>query len=95
MNHRRHTSCSVSMDSPVAGWSSRTPRRPATGMSCGVDSELRTMTPLLNDPDLSQGGRKYLYSIARIYSTSQMKQLKQDQYHHLLFKELAKGEVAS
>lgn len=46
---------------------------------------------MLNDPDLSEGGRKYLYSIARIYSTSQMKQLKQDQYHQLLFKELAKG----
>ncbi|KAL8605128.1 hypothetical protein ACOMHN_018929 [Nucella lapillus] len=91
VNHRRHTSCRVSRDSPIVGWTGL-PRRPATtSTSVGVDSELHSMSPLLNDPDIPQGGRKYLYSIARIYSTSQMKQLKQDQYQKLLFRELGKG----
>ncbi|XP_076434888.1 uncharacterized protein LOC143274831 [Babylonia areolata] len=93
VNHRRHTSCRVTGDSPVLGWRGL-PRRPATttaASTTGVDSELRAMSPMLNDPDISQGGRRYLYSIARIYSTSQMKQLKQDQYQQLLLKELSKG----
>ena len=97
VNHRRHTSCRVSGDSPVVGWTG-IPRRPTTsttGTHVGTDSEMQSMTPMLNDPDLTQGSRKYLYSIARIYSTSQMKQLKQDQYHQLLFKELNKGEDGS
>nr|KAG5713258.1 hypothetical protein BaRGS_007785 [Batillaria attramentaria] len=49
------------------------------------------MGSMLNDPELGPGERRYMYSIARIYSTSQMKQLKKDQYSQLLFRELAKG----
>ncbi|KAK7087159.1 hypothetical protein V1264_021243 [Littorina saxatilis] len=91
VNHKRHTSCRVTPDTrPAVGWRGA-PRRPQTGASTSLGSELRSMTPMLNDPDLTPGERKYLYSIARIYSTSQMKALKVDQYHQLLFKELGKG----
>lgn len=86
VNHRRHTSCRVSSESPVVGWNP--PRRPHTSSTMETEEELGSM---LNDPDLSLGERRYLYSIARIYSTSQMKQLKKDQYSQLLLRELAKG----
>ncbi|KAK7505980.1 hypothetical protein BaRGS_00002702 [Batillaria attramentaria] len=89
VNHRRHTSCRVSGESPVVGWNP--PRRPHTSASMATEAELRSMGSMLNDPELGPGERRYMYSIARIYSTSQMKQLKKDQYSQLLFRELAKG----
>lgn len=89
VNHRRHTSCCVSSESPLVGWNPH--RRPHTSPTRETEEELRSMGSMLNDPDLSLGERRYLYSIARIYSMSQMKQLKKDQYSQLLLRELTKG----
>lgn len=85
VNPRRHTSCG-----DHRRWEPP-PRRPHTSASHAVDSELHSISPILNDPDLTPGERRYLYSIARIYSTAQMKLLKQNQYSELLYMELKKG----
>jgi hypothetical protein len=46
---------------------------------------------MLNHPDLRQGEKEYIGSIARIYSAQQMIKLKQKQYNQLLALEMEKG----
>jgi hypothetical protein len=48
--------------------------------------------PGLRHPDLRLGQKRYLYSIAQIYSLDSTKQQLSDSYYKLLMSELLKGE---
>ncbi|XP_025089858.1 nuclear speckle splicing regulatory protein 1-like isoform X2 [Pomacea canaliculata] len=90
VNQNRHISCRVPRDQPV---DELYRRRPYT--SASMYGDLGCLWPVLADPDLSFGERRYLYSVACIYNVNPMKQTKQEQYYQLLYKELMKGYYPS
>ena len=49
----------------------------------------------LRHPELTPGERRYLSTVASVYSVNQMKQMKQAQYRSLLKKQLRLGELLS
>ena len=72
----------------VGGASSSRPTSRADGATGS-----RALSPILNDPSLTRGERRYLNSIAKIYSVDNMRQQKQVQYNKLMWKEIRKGQL--
>ncbi|KAJ8312601.1 hypothetical protein KUTeg_009974 [Tegillarca granosa] len=87
VNPRHHTSCLVPSDPKafkIGMAYRRSSERPFFPRSFRSD-------PLLVHPELTAGEKRYLSSIARIYSADHMKRLKQYQYNQLLLNEMEKG----
>ncbi|XP_048734359.2 cylicin-2-like [Ostrea edulis] len=88
VNPKRHTSCCVPTDPLAFRVGVNNERRPHSRAS--LPPNFRS-SPMLNHPDLRQGEKEYIGSIARIYSAQQMIKLKQKQYNQLLTLEMEKG----
>ncbi|XP_012945542.1 protein starmaker [Aplysia californica] len=88
VNPNHHIQCQGHMDYDIMRWYNAN-RRPRSRVSTAKED--RSMSPILNGPGLSRGEKRYLTSIAKIYSVSDMRAQKQEQYTQLMWKEVNKG----
>ncbi|RUS72196.1 hypothetical protein EGW08_020045, partial [Elysia chlorotica] len=98
VNPNHHIQCQGHMDYDIVRWYNAHAHRRVGGShgsrpTSRADGTTvsRALSPILNDPALTRGERRYLNSIAKIYSVDNMRQQKQVQYNKLMWKEVSKG----
>ncbi|GFO29639.1 hypothetical protein PoB_005614400 [Plakobranchus ocellatus] len=97
VNPNHHIQCQGHMDYDIVRWYNAHAHRRVGGAHSRPTSRAdgtsgsRALSPILNDPSLTRGERRYLNSIAKIYSVDNMRQQKQVQYNNLMWKEVSKG----
>lgn len=98
VNPNHHIQCQGHMDYDIVRWYNAHAHRRVGGAhgsrpTSRADgaSASRALSPILNNPALTRGERRYLSSIAKIYSVDNMRQQKQVQYNKLMWKEISKG----